>query len=155
MTSMNEALKKAIKIPSRMERIFNHIKDHPSSSATSVGGALAMTSSSSSSLMSQMEQRGMLKSKPVSMRAKSGRGFSEKNILHYSVAIASYELLPVPKEGKKPAKKFAETAVEVIPPTVIAPRLSDSTKVEDMVDRMSIRDGRKLYEHLHKLFGPK
>lgn len=158
MNAMAAAVTKALKVPSRMERIFNHVKEHPNITAAACGGALKMEGNTSSSLMSQMAARGMLSWKDVPLRVRSGKGFATLPVKHYSVALREYTLLPVPKKGAKPAKKFAKTEVVQTPAPLPTPKLHDTpvpgnVSLDDFIERLSIRDARVIYQRLDKLFG--
>lgn len=147
-TQMTEALKEAL-TPNRSARVWDYIKDHPHTTATSVALALEMQPNNVSSVASSMVARGMLKEK-VEM-GLDAKGVKRK--LHfYTASIKKYAVLPMPK---KAAVEPAPTPVPVpeieVPVQLAAPAPTLEEKVATIVDALTIREAVAVYAALHKL----
>lgn len=146
MNDMTHALKTAgVALPSQSSRLWQWIKDHPRTTATNATKALGLTMSAGSSLASQMEARGMLTS--TSEYSKPAKRF----VKYYTAVGQTYEPKPWPKSKKK-TKPVAAT-----PHVVHAPHPGDTplptvSKVDTIVDGLTVRDARELYLKLKEMF---
>lgn len=154
MTAMEEAMKKVMKVPSRTERIFNYVKDHPDVTAETVRKALKMEASSVSSLLCQLEQRKMLSSVDKSMRVNSSNGKSMvRNVAHYTAIIGEYELLPKPKKVvavATEAQKKPRIELTIVPVEKKSGNLPPS--IEEFIERLTIGEARRLHQKLDAMF---
>lgn len=144
MTQMEQALKQAgVAVPSQSQRLWTWIKDHPKTSVARAQSALGLTKSGASSLASQMEKRGMLTT--VSDReTRSGR------VVKYYTAVGTvYQVKPWPKKRKK---GVAPTPHVAATQPAAAPVLQAPSKVDTIVDSLTVREARELYLKLKEMF---
>lgn len=117
MTIIADKLKAAgVKIPSMQERVWRIVRDNPggitSARATDIMG-VAVTSGSVSSLLSQMEKRKMVSSRPERRRVVGPRGSTiERDVKVYYTTMREYELLPRPR--KETAASRARDATKAV-----------------------------------------
>src|ERR1035437_7766561 len=136
---------------SGMEQIYNFVAAHPGSPATVIGDGLGMARNSSSSLVTQLEQRGVL------IAEKQTNGTNRRLIKFFRIAIPKYKLLPIqpgwlkrrkpvvkpclpqdsPPEGWAPGERrgigtmLAVNPVPVAVASVVAPiALTDATQIQ-------------------------
>ncbi len=152
MTTLQLALaeKLGVKKPTQMETIWRCVKEMQPVNYRLVGQRTGLPFSSVSSLLCDMEKRGM-----VYTRGGPGKGVMG-TVKEYMVPeeMVSYKLLPVytltPKDKKttSPYVQPAPTPVEPQPKTVLH---IHRTKVN--LDDLTIREARDLYQQLKTMFG--
>lgn len=150
---MKDAIVSALRVPTQSERVFTYLADHPKTSAKVIGSVLGLGYSSSSSVVSSLVQRGILRQEPVLLRI----GNKQLKVMHYSTAIKYYELLPLPKTAKPPAKMFIDTPVpehdHISKPTTDSPVPTlPKLTVEAYLDKLTLREARKAYDYLCSYF---
>ena len=124
---------------------FNYVKSHAGTTATQAAVALVQRGykhSSVTSLMAQMTRQGQMR----------------KDGFKYYVTQDEY----APLKGQYQAKQLAKLAREkteggiaTLPKvkTVQAPRVEVKQTAQDIVDKLTLREARELYNELYKYFG--
>jgi len=184
MTVMEEALRQAgIKVPTKRQRIWTWLKDHPGGKVSSdVAAGLGIPKQSVATELWTMEQRKMVTSVLELRRDKKGRS---RNLAVYSTTpgMQTYELLPKPKQIK-PRKSTLEKVLAANPrptPTMTGPADTPTIAVQpspvlesvqktradiaaiikadldvvSFVGSLKVKEARALYVELSKLFGAK
>ena len=139
MNAMTEAFKYAGVKLSQKERIHAWMKDHPWKTYDEISKALHIHTSSVSSVLSDMQSRGMVKSQRGS---RMGRGFTE-----YAVTMQVYENLPKPAKPSAQPKSLtsADIPMEAQPLVVVPP-----PKIN--LEALTIAEARELYHQLKGMF---
>jgi hypothetical protein len=156
---MAQAISAALVVPPKTKRIFDYIKDYPGRNATAITLALKLAPNSTSSVISQLEQRKMVRSENILIKVASG---AKRLVKHYTVCIKEYELLPLPKEIVKPASQSVATC-KVVPEEVavpdkplatltVAPQMEDEAAMIRLVDSLTVRQARILHRLLKDMF---
>lgn len=142
MNSIIQAMQTAgVRLPSQTHRIWTWVQDHQPQSAKQI--ALALKLPQASSLLSQMEQRGMVTSTPHHDRS------SGLTIKMFRVVGKEYEMLPLPFKPAV-AKPTAQVIVADFKP-VAAPSTAPSPTAFDL-DVLTIAEARDLYKRLARMF---
>lgn len=141
MTTLPKALKEAgVSIPVN-RRIWQWLKDQGSHTSSEITKGLNITASSTSSILSQMVERKMVSAD------KKHSEHSGRSVTYYTAIGKSFVLLPSPK--KQPERK---NEVVVAGPVEVLPKKS---KVEEILDSLSVVDAFELYKRLDVMFNPK
>ena len=154
MNTMTTALHNAgVQLPSTYERVWRYFKDHPRSTSLACTQVLGLDRSNSSSYISEMETRRMLRSELIEMRVPGARGvFHNRRVKHYSVNISEFEMLPKPKRAKSTRK--ARAAIEAAPPEQVKPAPTPAAfDAERVINVFTLMQARAVYEELRKVFG--
>lgn len=154
MNTMTTALHNAgVQLPSTYERVWRYFKDHPRSTSLACTQVLGLDRSNSSSYISEMETRRMLRSELIEMRVPGARGvFHNRRVKHYSVNISEFEMLPKPKRAKSPRKVKADPEAVKAGPTQPTPR-PPVFDAERVINGFTLMQARAVYEELRKVFG--
>lgn len=136
MNTITHAFKAAgIKTPTQIERIWTWLKDHQPQSAKAIEVALHLPQASS--MLSQMEKRGMVTSKLV-YDVRTGRTTKQFNAVG-----REYELLPLPREAK-PGPAPAVTG---------QPAMNNAAPADKFnLDSLTIAEARALFARLSQMF---
>lgn len=156
MNQMTAALAQAgIPTPSVYERIWRYFQDKPRTSSLSCSQVLRLSRANSSSYISEMETRRMLRSELVELRVKGAHGvFHTRAVKHYSVNTAEFEMLPRPLTSKKKPNKAALKPVKTIDQLKVEiPQVKVSATPVVDINSMSLGQARALYDELKKVFG--
>lgn len=128
------------KTMSNMERIYHFVTAHPGAPATVIGDELGLPRNSGSSLVTQLEQRGVLKSE----KTKSNN--SARMIKGFSIAIPSYKLLPIPKNPKSDKSKAILPQAIQVPPIAVVPAIVTSIALTEATQLQLIMQFFKLQQ---------
>ena len=141
MTTLPKALKEAgIAIPVN-RRIWQWLKDQGPHTSTEVAAALNITNASASSILSQLANRKMVtEDKRVSRLAR-------RPVTYYGAIGKTFVLLPIIK-----VKTQVKKEVVVPVPIEVLPKKS---KVEDILDSLSVVDAYDLFQRLNMMFNQK
>jgi len=120
---------------------FDYVKNHAGTTATQAATALVQRGykhSSVTSLMAQMTRQGMMRKE----------GFK------YYVTQAEYTPIKA-KRVAKATKKEITGGIATLPKVkpVQAPRVEAKQTVQEMIDKLTLREARELYNELYKYFG--
>jgi len=121
---------------------FNYVRDNPgvtSTQATIALGALGVNKSSSTSLISVMVTRGNLR--------KTADG---------SLFALQQEYVPIRTPASKRRKPKVEPKIVVgvpVKPVEPAPQINAAWDAETLLNNLSIKQARALYDELRKIFG--
>lgn len=148
--AMTEALRKAnLPVPSKSERVWRFINDHPGLVATQIAQRLGMQRTTVSSLLSDLVQRGMLITGTTEKKLRLGRGFGSRTLLTFSVHPrmgGQYEILPMPK-------KLPSAPTPTTPTPTPTPTTPTTTTAAPDIEHLTLAQARELYTVLHQLFG--
>ncbi len=141
MTTLPKAIKEAgISIPVN-RRIWQWLKDQGPHTGSEIAKGLNISTASASSMLSQMADRKMVsEDKKVSQHL--GRA-----VTYYGAIGKTFVLLPLPKKQAEKKKEMVVFApVEVLP---------KKSKVEEILDSLSVVDAYDLYKRLDGMFNQK
>lgn len=113
---------------SKMEQLFDYVKLHPGITGEVVQKALPHIGGSCSSLLSQMENRKILKSEKIEVKGKKGR-FSRRLIRHYTIAQEHYSL-------NRPAEKAPEPKQVPPPPAENRPATLEEATPLQLIEQL-------------------
>ena len=141
MTTMTKAISDAgiIKVTTS-KKIWQWLKDNGPHTCVEVGIALDVKPSAST-LLSQMAARKMVAG------VKKYSEHSRREVTYYSAIGRVYVALPLPKKEKKTIPQSTEVVVldQILP---------KKSKVEEMLDTLSVVDAFDLYKRLDLMFNP-
>lgn len=144
MNTITHAFKAAgIKTPTQFQRVWTWLKDHQPQTAKAVDAALSLPQASS--LLSQMEKRGMVSS---SKEFDRRTGF---NVKRFIAAGREYELLPLPKAAEPAPKPKAEVFNVQFAP--MQPSKAPVQLEKFNLESMTIAEARQAYHQLRAMFG--
>lgn len=143
---------------SNIFKIWTWLKDHPKKTGNAVAKALNMPLNTSSAVLSDMMQRGMVAGK------KEYSDHTRRDVYFYSALGAAYELLPLPADKRKklsPAPAVMARAVNAAGDVSDAPapstrrRASSGSRLDAEVAGImaQIKQARAIYQALRKVFG--
>ena len=139
MNDITAALKTAgVKLPPLRRRVWNWLHDHPNHNSREVATAIHAKYSEVATQVSDMVNRGMLKSEQTYTNHR-------RNPMIYRTAIKDYELLP---KGKVSGAKWEPT-----PFTPVVDPFSKLPKPKIDVHALPLREARELYAALKEYFG--
>ena len=160
------------KLPSQSERLWRIIKDNPRITSSRARDLAKLANSGTTSLLSQMMDRGMVIVEKEPKRMPGLRGTVTRMVNLYSVhplMNGEYELLPAPVKAKKPAAKvvpikepadrWVRRAGELVaafdesPAAVISKPEPPPVDPGINIDKLTLGQARRLYSELHQLFG--
>jgi len=119
---------------------FNHVKKNPGCTATEAANALVKFGykpSSVTSLMAQMSRQGLLR----------------KDGYKYFAMVDEYVPLKARLNRKSQAKKAVVGGIATLPTPKPEIKPSALATAKDMVDKLTLREARELYNELCKYFG--
>lgn len=140
---MSKAIKDAgIAIPMN-KRIWQWLKDQGPHTGAEVATGINITSSASSSMLSQMAVRKM-----VSTTKKHSERLG-RSVTYYAAIGKQFVVLPIPKT----LPVVVETPSQEV--VVLEPIHTKKTTVEALLSTLSVADAYELYKHLRDMFNPK
>ena len=139
MNQITQALKQAgVKVPSVTNRVWHYVADHPNVNCKTISQVLGLGLSETATSLNILVRRKMCSKHTVDMKVRAGNGWAVKGVLHYTVTVKTYELLPLPKRTKTPALKPVAVKIEAL-------KLN--------IETMPLGEARALYEQLKRVFG--
>ena len=136
MNDISTALKTAgVKLPPLRRRVWNWLHDHPNHNSRQVATAIHAKYSEVATQVSDMVNRGMLKSEQTYTNHR-------RNPMVYRTTIKDYELLP--KSKASGAKWEPSCAVQAV---------SQAVKPKTDVGSLKLSEARELYRELKEYFG--
>jgi hypothetical protein len=139
MSDLQSALLKAVSFKPQIERVWLYLKDHPDSPAKRVRAELKLDSAST--LLSQLEDRGMVASSLFS------DNFGTRKV--YRAIGQTYEMLP--RKVKKPEQETPVKQSKLDSMTVKEAR-ETWAQLDKFFSTMTASEIRELYEQLNKMF---
>ena len=129
---------------------FDYVKNNPGNTRTQIVAALTLQGfkrGSTGSLLGQMSKQGLL-------RETNGAMFAVKNeYTPLKTARNKEQVKPVVKEKPVAKKVQAKPRPTFIPPTEAPVQINASWDAETLLNNLSIKQARALYDELRKIFG--
>jgi hypothetical protein len=159
MNQMTEAIVKAglAKPKTQQQRVWEMLKDHPDIPASRLAKMLSdVKESSVSSLLVQMQHRGMVHIEKRPMRVPGPHGMYERSTHFYRAIGDKYELKPikrVPKKAPPSTPKQAELPLAAPAPQAPTPAPQAAAPTTVDINALMVGEAHALYLALKKLFG--